>query len=299
LKIIISNFHKVAIIFLTGLFARVLINEIFDINVFKEYYSLISYSYYLTMSCFTVYINNANFSFISNFFSNLDTFTYSNLIKGVKNLLDLFINNNNKMIMNWEGAQTPKSISEESVITKNFMDGSWPAWTTDPTITESENPNSNSSTVPGPSTDPSTNPNTNANANTNASENIKETRTEKRERFIRSALEIAESIDEAYVFVLPGTERSIVKIKDPDNIVPVDGQYNPYLHGHLGAFGRNASVFLGKYNYVTKTTQLPVHLDEDQSKFLIEIKKRYDAFEETKKTKSVNTQSFRYWLYRQ
>ena len=50
--------RNIFIIFLIGLVVRFLINYIWDVNVFKEYASYISLTYYSGMAIFSVFIND-------------------------------------------------------------------------------------------------------------------------------------------------------------------------------------------------------------------------------------------------
>ena len=53
-----SNFLKVSIIFLLGLFSRYLVNHVWDVNVFVDYTNIISVFYYFIFSIFVVLIND-------------------------------------------------------------------------------------------------------------------------------------------------------------------------------------------------------------------------------------------------
>ena len=50
--------RNIIIIFVVGLTSRLLVNHFLEVNVFKEYTSFISISYYLSMAGFTVFINS-------------------------------------------------------------------------------------------------------------------------------------------------------------------------------------------------------------------------------------------------
>ena len=52
-----SNINKVFIIFIFGFVSRVLVNHIYDINVFREYTETISLVYYALMSLFIILVN--------------------------------------------------------------------------------------------------------------------------------------------------------------------------------------------------------------------------------------------------
>lgn len=51
------NFSKVLVIFVVGFVTRVLINYVYDINVFVDYLNTISLTYYGMMSIFIVLVN--------------------------------------------------------------------------------------------------------------------------------------------------------------------------------------------------------------------------------------------------
>jgi len=83
------NFTKVLIIFFVGLISRILINHYFSINVFVDYFSLVSSIYYFFMSSFIVFIHEfveffnfiiPSFSFITisfkSFFTNIKLLVY-------------------------------------------------------------------------------------------------------------------------------------------------------------------------------------------------------------------------------
>lgn len=53
-----TTFRNIIIIFTVGLTSRILINYYLDVNVFKEYTSYISLSYFFSMASFTVFINS-------------------------------------------------------------------------------------------------------------------------------------------------------------------------------------------------------------------------------------------------
>ena len=83
------NLTKIIIVFLFGLSIRLYINVYYDINVFTQFLSLTSLSYYFFISCFAVvvheYVTFFNFSiFPSSFCSsisfvfNLNAFSYLN-----------------------------------------------------------------------------------------------------------------------------------------------------------------------------------------------------------------------------
>ena len=123
-KIIIvlwRNKYKIFTIFIIGLVSRIFINNFFNINVFVEYNSLVSWLYYLTMSCLTVIINSTEFSVIDTFFNNLDSLTFSNIKKGILNVLSSFNNDNNKMIMHWEGVSEKSSFTKKTIGITNSM----------------------------------------------------------------------------------------------------------------------------------------------------------------------------------
>lgn len=57
-KIIFSNtFKKILLIFIVGFISRILVNYIYDVNVFKEYTTSISLVYYSCMACFVGIVN--------------------------------------------------------------------------------------------------------------------------------------------------------------------------------------------------------------------------------------------------
>jgi hypothetical protein len=102
------NLTKILIIFLFGFSVRLYINIYYDINVFTEFLSATSLTYYLFISCFAVvvheYVTFFNFSifpssFCSNisFLFNLNAFSYLNpftLFKKYSCLFSLKINTN-------------------------------------------------------------------------------------------------------------------------------------------------------------------------------------------------------------
>ena len=72
-----GNICKIFTIFILGFFSRYFINDLFDINVFKDYTNYISLTYYFSFSCFVVYIIQLFDSFIAYSFS--DVFSFSSL----------------------------------------------------------------------------------------------------------------------------------------------------------------------------------------------------------------------------
>lgn len=58
---IINNLPKIIIIFIIGMISRTCINYLLDINVFVNYFNLVSIFYYLNLSCIIVYINSIDF----------------------------------------------------------------------------------------------------------------------------------------------------------------------------------------------------------------------------------------------
>nr|QWS06181.1 hypothetical protein [Clonostachys rogersoniana] len=78
------NLSKVIIIFIVGIISRYLVNTYFDINVFKDYLTLISLIYYSIFACFIAFIHELfsyfNISIIPNFLIELSLYL-SNIIK--------------------------------------------------------------------------------------------------------------------------------------------------------------------------------------------------------------------------
>jgi hypothetical protein len=50
-------FRRIFIIFVVGLVSRLVVNLVFDINVFKDYMSYISLIYYMCMACFVGFVH--------------------------------------------------------------------------------------------------------------------------------------------------------------------------------------------------------------------------------------------------
>ena len=80
-----QNLTKVFIIFIVGYTSRVLINNMYDINVFKDYTNLISYIYYIVMAFFTMLVHEfvSYFDIVAIPCVNLFTF----LRKGINNFI--------------------------------------------------------------------------------------------------------------------------------------------------------------------------------------------------------------------
>jgi hypothetical protein len=78
------NLSKIIIIFTIGILSRHLINTYFDINVFKDYLTLASLTYYSVFACFMTFIHELfshfNISIIPNFLIEIGVYL-SNLIK--------------------------------------------------------------------------------------------------------------------------------------------------------------------------------------------------------------------------
>ena len=126
------NISKALIIFIFGLVSRILVNSIYDINVFTEYTETISLVYYSIMALFVVFTNELvtyfNFSFISSFhIDSLFSFkskiylgclkmstikkAFSNIIYGLENKDKIAINSNsfdNKLLHNTDSKGTQK-----------------------------------------------------------------------------------------------------------------------------------------------------------------------------------------------
>jgi hypothetical protein len=58
------NVSKAIVIFLVGFISRYFINDYYDINVFKEYLTLVSITFYSVFAAFVVFVNEL-FSFIN------------------------------------------------------------------------------------------------------------------------------------------------------------------------------------------------------------------------------------------
>ena len=82
------NLTKVFIIFIVGLFSRVLVNQFFDLNVFLEFSNNISLIYYFLMSLFIVLVHelvgyfqfNIIPSFIIEFFMSVYIYTFKSML---------------------------------------------------------------------------------------------------------------------------------------------------------------------------------------------------------------------------
>lgn len=71
-------FKRILVIFVVGLVSRGVINTVFDINVFKEYHTCISLTYYVFMACFSGFIHELPVI-------SLNVFNYK-IVKGAINL---------------------------------------------------------------------------------------------------------------------------------------------------------------------------------------------------------------------
>jgi hypothetical protein len=60
----VTNLSKILVIFTVGIISRYLINEYLNINVFTEYLSLVSITFYSIFAVFIVFINEL-FSFLN------------------------------------------------------------------------------------------------------------------------------------------------------------------------------------------------------------------------------------------
>jgi hypothetical protein len=85
------NFIKVLVIFMVGFVTRVLINYVYDINVFVDYLNSISLGYYGFMAIFVVLVNEL-FSYIDlktfPLISIKDVFNISSIRKGVSVIIN-------------------------------------------------------------------------------------------------------------------------------------------------------------------------------------------------------------------
>jgi hypothetical protein len=92
----ISNLNKVIIIFTIGLISRIFIGHFYNLNVFSEYFHLISIVYYSFFSLFIVavheIINHFNINIIPSFITDLP-FYFVNLYNYCLNLLKGVVNN--------------------------------------------------------------------------------------------------------------------------------------------------------------------------------------------------------------
>lgn len=70
-----ANFSKILVIFTVGLLSRYFINEYFNINVFTEYWSMVSVTFYSLFATFVVFIHECftffNVNIIPNFIINI------------------------------------------------------------------------------------------------------------------------------------------------------------------------------------------------------------------------------------
>ena len=93
----ITNINKILIIFIVGFISRILINYIYKINVFTDYFSQISIMYYLSMSIFIVLIHDLITYFEINIIPNYVFYLFSNVIELTytfyKNMINTFYNN--------------------------------------------------------------------------------------------------------------------------------------------------------------------------------------------------------------
>jgi|SRR5215469_13552585 len=134
-----SNINKILIIFVVGLTSRILINNIYNINVFSDYFNKVSIIYYVLMSIFIVSIREVityfNINIIPSFifdsikyvtfidskvFNNikLRNFTISSINKKLKNVY--FDNFTNKLSITQVNLNNSidKSLSDNDLNTK-------------------------------------------------------------------------------------------------------------------------------------------------------------------------------------
>lgn len=78
----LNGLFKICIIFMVGYITRWLINDIYDVNVFKDYTGCLSVSYYLFMASVSVFINE-NFTTVS--FKGINFNTIKDLFNWIKN----------------------------------------------------------------------------------------------------------------------------------------------------------------------------------------------------------------------
>src|SRR2546423_1099241 len=84
------NFTKVLIIFAVGLISRVIVNYVYDINVFKDYTNVISLTYYGGFAWFVGFVNGIPKI-------SLDALKLSN----IRNAFSNIIYGNNKITMGY------------------------------------------------------------------------------------------------------------------------------------------------------------------------------------------------------
>jgi hypothetical protein len=84
------TFRRIAVIFLVGFFTRIVVNLVCEINVFKDYTSLISLVYYALFACFTGlvcehYVEGNSNSLLINHSDFLNKLSLSNNDKSIGN----------------------------------------------------------------------------------------------------------------------------------------------------------------------------------------------------------------------
>ena len=90
-----SNLNKILIIFIVGFTSRVLINYIYNINVFVDYFNKISIVYYISMSLFTVIIHEVityfNINIIPSYVFDCCCYTRKLIYNSMNTLAKVFI----------------------------------------------------------------------------------------------------------------------------------------------------------------------------------------------------------------
>src|SRR6266576_200877 len=85
-----SNFNKFLIIFIVCFVSRVLVNYFYSINVFLDYYNVVSVSYYICMSAFIILVHE----FVDYFdFNIIPYFKFSIIKEGIKGFYFHVLNN--------------------------------------------------------------------------------------------------------------------------------------------------------------------------------------------------------------
>lgn len=120
------NLSKILVIFFIGLISRFLVNNYFDINVFKDYLTTISLIYYSTFTCFIVFIHELfsyfniiiipnfileAFSWLNNLIKELLVWIISKIIDKKTYVSNMFSSSRNKHSSHRHSSSNPESSS--------------------------------------------------------------------------------------------------------------------------------------------------------------------------------------------
>ena len=120
----IKNSLRIILIFFIGFISRFIINDLFGVDVFRDYLSIVSITYYFHLSGIAFYINQCKFGSLFNVINfkfvvdNIDMITYQNLVVFIDNL----IANSCYIGMEWEGFSSLKGYNS-SILTMNNHNG--------------------------------------------------------------------------------------------------------------------------------------------------------------------------------